>query len=67
VAVRRMRTHGLNPRSMFMCRFKTRAFEIYATLPAGPKDVIPTDDTRPIRSLDSTYREPRSWRTIITG
>jgi len=31
-----MRTHGTQSRSMFVS-FETRAFEIYATLPAGPR------------------------------
>jgi len=45
--------------------FETRAFEIYATLPAGQGRYLQM--IRPIRKFDSHSREPRSWRTIITG
>jgi len=41
-------------RSM-LCVFETRAFEIYATLPAGPRRYLP-DDTS-IRKFDSHSRD----------
>jgi len=59
-----MRTHGLS-RSCYVS-FETRAFEIYATLPAGQGRYLP-DDTVQFVKFDSHSREPRSWRTIITG
>jgi len=45
-----MRTHGTQSGSMFMCRFETRAFEIYATLPAVQGRYLP-DDTVQFVSL----------------
>jgi len=45
--------------------FETRAFEIYATLPVVQGRYLPDDTV--IRKFDSHSREPRSWRTIITG
>jgi len=44
-----MRTHGTQSRSM-LCVVETRAFEIYATLPAGPR-TLSTDDTVQFVSL----------------
>jgi len=37
-----MRTHGLNPVACYVS-FETRAFEIYATLPAGQGRYLPDD------------------------
>jgi len=44
-----MRTHGLNPVACYVS-FETRAFEIYATLPAGQGRYLP-DDTVQFVSL----------------
>jgi len=63
--VRRCAHTGLNPVACYVS-FETRAFEIYATLPAGPR-TLSTRWYGPIRKFDSHSREPRSWRTIITG
>jgi len=45
-----MRTHGTHPVACLCVRFETRAFEIYATLPAGPRRYLP-DDTVQFVSL----------------
>jgi len=63
--VRRCAHTGLNPVACYVS-FETRAFEIYATLPAGPRTYLP-DDTVQFVSLTHIVGEPRSWRTIITG
>jgi len=51
-----MRTHGLNPVACFVS-FETRAFEIYATLPAGQGRYLP-DDTVQFVSLTHIVANP---------
>jgi len=58
------RTHGTQSVACYVS-FETRAFEIYATLPAVQGRIYQMNG--PIRKFDSHSREPRSWRTIITG
>jgi len=64
-----IRTHGTQSRSMLLCRFENRAFEIYGHivgLVQGRVVILP-DDTVPIRKFDSHSRRQRSGRTIINS
>jgi len=60
-----MRTQRTQSRSM-LCVVRNSCVRDLRHIAGGQGRYLP-EDTGPIRKFDSHSREPRSWRTIITG